>query len=113
MTPKNSGLAYKLPDEQFKKIILESTSCIEAMKKMGFKCIAGNARVTVKRRIAELNINIEHWSDNTKNAHKAIELSHEEYFAKDTPHSGGHIRTRIIKYGLLEYKCALCGNRGE
>ena len=113
MTPKNSGLAYKLTDEQFIKIIKESTSCIEAMRKMGFKCVAGNARNTVKRRIAELNIDIEHWSDNTKNAHIAIETPHDEYFAKDTPHSGSHIRDRIIKYGLLEYKCALCGNHGE
>ena len=113
MTPKNSGLAYKLTDEQFTKVIKESTSCIEAMRKMGFKCVAGNARNTVKRRIAELNIDIEHWSDNTKNAHIAIETPHDEYFAKDNPHSGSHIRDRIIKYGLLEYKCALCGNHGE
>ena len=113
MTPKNSGLAYKLTDEQFTKIIKESTSCIEAMRKMGFKCIAGNARNTVKRRIAELNIDIKHWSDNTKNAHAAVELPPDKYFAKDTPHSGSHVRDRIIKYGLLEYKCALCGNPGE
>lgn len=60
MTPKNSGLAYKLTDEQFTKIIKESTSCIKAMRKIGFKCTAGNARNTVKRRIAELNIDVEH-----------------------------------------------------
>ena len=113
MTPKNSGLAYKLPDEQFTKIILESTSCIEAMKKIGFKCVAGNARNTVKRRIAELNINIEHWSDNTKNAHIATETPHNDYFAENTLRSGGHTRKRILKYNLLEYKCAICGNTGE
>ena len=113
MTPKNSGLAYKLTDEQFTKIILESSSCIEAMKKLGFTCCAGNARLTVKRRIKELNIDITHWDDNTKNARIATEQPHEEYFAKNTTHGGRNMRLRILKYNLLEYKCAKCGNTGE
>lgn len=113
MTPKNSGLAYKLSDEEFKKIILESSSCIEAMKKLGFTCCAGNARLTVKRRIKELNIDITHWEDNTKNAHKATRYSNEEYYKKDAQRSGNGLRKRLIKDNLLEYKCALCGNTGE
>ena len=60
MTKLNSGLAYKLPDEQFKKIIIESTSCSKAMRSLGFACVAGNARVSVYRRIYELDINIKH-----------------------------------------------------
>ena len=113
MTVKNSGLAYKLSDEQFKTLILSSSSCIAAMRQMGFTCCAGNARLTVKRRIMELSIDISHWQDNTKNAHATTLTSHEKYFAKNTPHSGGHIRERLLKYNLLEYKCACCDNRGE
>jgi 5-methylcytosine-specific restriction endonuclease McrA len=113
MVIKNSGLAYQTSDQEFKKIILASTSCIEAMKTLGFKCVAGNARCTVKRRIQELGIDISHWSNNTKNAHAANKQSHEEYFAKGTYHSGGHTRTRILKYNLIPYACALCGNKGE
>ena len=113
MMVKNSGLAYKLSDEQFKALILSSNSCISAMRQMGFTCTAGNARLSVKRRITELAIDISHWQDNTKNAHAAILTSHDKYFAKDTPHSGGHIRERLLKYNLLEYKCAGCNNRGE
>ena len=113
MTPKNSGLAYKLTDEQFIKIIKESTSCIEAMRKIGFKCVAGNARNTVKRRIAELNIDIEHWSDNTKNAHAVIKYSDEEYFRAGVARNGNRTRTRIIQDKLMPYQCACCGNTGE
>lgn len=40
-------------------------------------------------------------------------MSNEDYYAKDTPHSGGHIRERLLKDGLLEYKCECCGNIGE
>lgn len=38
---------------------------------------------------------------------------HEEYFAKNTTHGGRNMRLRILKYNLLEYRCALCGNCGE
>ena len=113
MTPKNSGLAYKLSDDEFRTIILNSSSCIEAMRALGFTCVAGNARQTVKRRIYELQIDINHWADNTKNAHMVTEQSHEEYFAKNTLHSGGHTRKRLLKYNLLPYVCAICNNKGE
>ena len=105
--------AYQLPDEEFIKIIKESSSCAEAMRAIGYSCTTGNSHTTVKRRIKELNINIEHWADNTKNAHSAKKTPHDEYFAINTPHSGGHIRERLLKDGLLEYKCSECGNTGE
>ena len=37
----------------------------------------------------------------------------DEYFAINKPHAGGHIRKRLLKDNLMEYKCSLCGNTGE
>lgn len=113
MRPLNSSLAYSLPDNQFIQIIAESTSCADAMRKMGFTCVGGSSRNTIKRRIMELALDISHWDDKTKNAHAAVLTPHSEYFAKNTPHSGGHICERLLKYNLIPYKCALCGNVGE
>ena len=113
MKTKNTGLAYQVSDEQFKELILTNTSCVSVMRQLGFTCTNGNARQTVKRRIEELKLDTSHWCANTKNANIACTVSHEEYFAKDTPHSGGHIRERLLKYKLLPYQCALCGNIGE
>lgn len=104
---------YQITEEEFVHIITESTSCAEAMRRIGYKCTTGNANLTVKRRIAELNLDISHWADNTKNAHIANKMPDEVYFAKDTPHSGTHIRDRLLKDGLMEYHCACCGNTGE
>lgn len=112
MRKRNNGLAYHLTNTQFRDIITGSSSCAEAMRKMGFTCTAGNARVTVKRRITELQLSTAHWEDSTRNAHIAVLTPHDKYFAKDTPHSGGHIRERILKYNLLPYKCACCDNNG-
>lgn len=47
------------------------------------------------------------------NARKVTTLSHEEYFKENAEHSGKHIRDRILKYNLLPYKCACCGNTGN
>lgn len=52
--------AYKISEEDFRTIITESSSCADAMRKMGFKCTTGNAYITVKRRVSELGINIDH-----------------------------------------------------
>jgi 5-methylcytosine-specific restriction endonuclease McrA len=113
MSSKNRGLAYQVSDEQFKEIVQANTGCAAVMRQLGFKCINGNSRVAVKRRIVELAIDTSHWCGNTENAHIANTTSHEEYFAKNKPHSGGHLRERLLKHNLLPYKCAICGNKGE
>lgn len=59
MNTKKS-LAYQVSDEQFKAIIMTSTSCAHAMRLLGFKCIAGNANRRVKQRIKELNLDTSH-----------------------------------------------------
>ena len=105
--------AYKIPEEQFIQIIKQSSSCAEAMRTMGYNCTTGNSYTAVKRRIAELNLDVSHWADNTKNAHVANKIPQDKYFAINTPHSGGHTRKRLLKDGLMEYKCSLCGNTGE
>lgn len=104
---------YQLTEEEFRTIIKTSSSCADAMRKIGYTCTTGNANRTVKRRIEELNIDIQHWADNTKNAHIKNRMSNDKYYAKDTPHSGGHIRERLLQDNLLDYKCACCGNNGE
>lgn len=110
---QNNSLAYQSADSEFKQIVSESSSCAVAMRKLGFTCTGGSARNTIKRRISELAIDVSHWNDKTKNARAATLLPHDSYFALNTPHSGGHIRERILKYNLLPYKCACCGNIGE
>lgn len=113
MRQRSYGLAYQTTDEQFSAIVATSKSCVDVMRQLGFTCTTGNAQQTVKRRIAELGLDTSHWGTNTKNANIACTTSHEEYFAKNKPHSGGHIRERILKYNLLPYECELCGNKGE
>ena len=107
------SLVYKMSEEDFIKIIKKSTSCLDAMRKIGLTCTGGNAYLKVKERIKLLQLDTSHWKKNTSPAHVAITLPHEKYFAKNTPHSGSNMRVRILKYNLIPYKCAMCGNTGK
>ena len=107
------SLSYSFADDEFKNIIKESTSCADAMRKMGYMCTTGNANRTVHRRIKELNIGISHWVDNLKNAHKKNYIPNEKYFVNGKNRSGTGIRKRIIKYNIKPYICEICGNTGE
>ena len=49
-----------IDDETFIQIIKTSTSCADAMRKLGYVCTTGNASIAVRRRISELNIDITH-----------------------------------------------------
>ena len=51
---------YKVPEEQFIQIIKESSSCADAMRTIGYTCTTGGSHVVIKRRIAELGLDISH-----------------------------------------------------
>ncbi len=104
---------YDVPEEEFIEIVKNSNSCAEAMRKIGYVCTTGNSHDVMKRRVSELHLDTSHWGPNTESAHLATRQSDEVYFAEHTPHSGTHIRERLIRYNMLEYKCSICGNRGE
>ena len=105
--------AYQLPEKDFIQIIANSTSCSDALRKMGYRSVQGNARDVVNRRIKELNLDTSHWKPySTKEANQKSSISLEEYFQANTPRSGKNLRNKLLKNHLLEYKCAICGNEG-
>lgn len=105
--------AYQIPEEEFIKIVKNSTSCADAMRAMGYVCTTGGGYLIVKRRATELHLDLSHWADNTKNARIATKIPTEQYFVKDTPRNGTHTRKRLVQDKLIPYQCAICGNKGE
>lgn len=103
-----------IDDETFIEIIKTSTSCADAMRKLGYVCTTGNASIVVHRRISELNIDITHWADNTRNAHAAQEIPLEDYFIKGTiVRTTSSLKRKVLKNKICCYRCAICGNTGE
>lgn len=110
--PKISKV-YQVSEDEFITIIQSSPSCAVALQKLGYTSKTGGGYLIIKRRAAELGLDLSHWDDVSKQARLANLTPTEQYFAPHTTHSGIGMRTRILKEGLLPYKCAICGFEGE
>lgn len=110
---KNKSKLYNISDEDFIKIVKESQSLTNCIFKCGLSIYGSHGRKVVKRRCEELNLDISHWDKkNYFNNCSFKEKTNEEIFIKDSK-SNSKIRDRILRDNLIEYKCAICGNRGE
>lgn len=64
-----------------------------------------------------MNLSTDHFTyrtDITNGNGGGIKYSLEEYLVKDGPYIGSsRLKKRLLKAGLLEYKCSVCGNTGK
>lgn len=66
----------------------------------------------IKRRCEALNVSCDHFGRFGTGYHPKREL--EDILIENSPHTNvNSLKQRILKEGLLEYKCAICGNTGE
>ena len=52
---KSNSLTYLCPENEFKKIIMDSTSFQEVARKLGYKSYSGGTAKLLKKRGAEMN----------------------------------------------------------
>lgn len=71
----------------------------------------GGNFITLKNRLHEDNIDYSHFDPNrgkrNSGPKRACPLS--EVLIKDSNYKRGHLKKRLIKEGILEYKCSKCG----
>lgn len=101
---------YELSDDDFKKLIKGSTSYLQCALALGYTKNGRYAYDLMKRRCKELNISTDHFCT-TYNAKDKYELS--EILVEDSTYLNlTRLKIRLINSGLIEYKCAMCGNIG-
>lgn len=103
---RDSSIVWSIDNDTFIKIVKESTSFGEILRKCGYSN-CGNS-ITVKNRIKELKLDIEHFKN-----YKPLpnyKYSEEEIFCKDSKWKGNFcsLRDRLIKNGTWERKCYNC-----
>ena len=104
---------YDLTDEEFQQLIITSENFTDACRKIGLSINGSNGREQIKKRCRELNISFEHFSIPKKNwnSHPKYEL--EEILVENSTYKAiSRLKARLVKEGLLEYKCECCGNTG-
>ena len=105
----------KWNDEQFIEAVKTSLSYAEVLRKIGLK-VAGSNYDTVKRKIAELNLDTSHmtgkiWNQGERFRQIKPKQPLEEILVEHSTYvNTNHLRQRLFDEGLKERKCECCGN---
>lgn len=101
-------------DEQLIKAVKENYSFAGVIKSLGLICAGGNY-TTIKNRIQELGLDTSHFTGqgwNVGNRYKQIKnpTPIEEILVENSKFiNSNHLRERLIKSGLKDERCEMCG----
>jgi len=105
---------WAMSDEEFRLLIKNSNSLSEVLKKIGLSSNGGGSRSVINKRIKILNIDCSDLKfkiaqkrrENFKSIH---EKTLEDIFSGKCEYiSTNSLRKRLVREGVLEYKCSLC-----
>lgn len=103
-------LMSQYTDEDFKKIVEESTTLKEISDKIGYSTIAGDAFHQIKNRIEKLKLSTAHLQQNKKEVQKR---NPENIFIENSTAAQTTLRRWYIKGEYSPYVCAICGLKPE
>lgn len=99
-----ASLMDTFSEEEFIKIIQESQSYTECLKKMGYSSNSGSSTAKLHKKIQELNIDVSHFTRSVP-----IKRNEDNIFILDSTVSQKVLRNWYKKGNYSEYKCAICG----
>lgn len=103
---------YECTDEQFVKLIKNSTNISEVLFKLGYS-VKGNSWgfSQVRKRMDDLNIDASEFKGKSAAIEKTKQasLTSEMLLRENCKHNRNCLRRFIIKNKLLPYRCAICG----
>ena len=104
---------YNLNDNDFKKLVKNSFSYSDVLRKLNLTTRGGSSTDILKNRIRTLECDTSHFCQN-KSARKALlrKPLYEVLIENSTYTNIHYLKTRIISEMLLDYKCSICGNNG-
>lgn len=114
---KRISIIWKMPTAELQELINNSSSFTEVLKYFGFGNKGNNFR-TLHARIKEDNLDISllevKRSENvTKRLHAGNLIQLSVILTENSSFNRGHLKKRLLKEGLLENKCAICGQLPE
>lgn len=106
---------HKYTKEWLEELCADSYSYAEVLRKAG-RAQAGGSQETLKKKIAEFNIDISHFTGQRWKHSPSFKEKYtlENLFVNGTTTaSNTTIRKYLLDYNLLEYKCSECGCDGN
>ena len=114
---KKKSVIWKLTKDEFANLVKESHSIGEILKHFGLENKGGNSN-TVKRRMIYDQLNFNHitlglGSNKGRKFPNATKIPLEEILVENSDFCRTHLKERLVKENILEYKCVVCDNKGE
>lgn len=102
-----------LSDQELISLLNNSKSIREVLNKIGYKKTNGSGSYrTLKNECEKRKILIPKY-EITGNIQTQLKVPDEKIFCENSTYSRNHLKNKIIKYKLIEYKCGKCGNDGK
>lgn len=96
--------------EQLKELVKESISISELMRKLGYTANRGSSFIGLSQYLKDNNISTEHFKGKAHGTSNTERYSLDQILIKDSTYSNlTSLKNRVLKAGLLEYKCSSCG----
>lgn len=110
-------MKVKYSKELMESAIRDSYSIAEVCRKIGLKPVGSNYK-TVKSKIELYNLDISHftgkgWNKGKSYSEKTARIPLEQILQKGIIYCSDTLKKRLIKAGIKENKCEICGLSGE
>jgi 5-methylcytosine-specific restriction endonuclease McrA len=107
-------MKYNIKKERLEDVVKMSFSVAETLKKLEMPLAGGNYKL-INKLVNEYQIDITHFTGQTWSKGKILEgkVKLDDIITNKVKFSRSQLKKRLIRDGLLEYKCVECGNEGE
>ena len=104
---------YQYSEEEFIELVNTSKTLHEIAHKMGYSPNGRHSYDLIRKRCKELNLDINHLGRCSGNEQVPIVQKLDDVLIENSSYQNmGSLKRRLIRENKLEYKCALCGNKG-
>ena len=113
MSKIKSSILWTVSKEQYYELITNSETLSELLRKINVVPHGGNVH-TLKKVLTEYNLDYSKFNlglshNKGKKLIRKLQISNDILFTKNSKHSRGMIKNRIIQENLISYRCAICG----
>lgn len=110
---KRKCAIWNLSKEEIQEITNSCNSISDMLDAFGYSRSSGSMANVMKQVIDEYNIDISHFKPFHRTHQKPVYKLDDILVQNSKYKNISRLKERIVKEGILEYKCKICGNKGE
>lgn len=109
---RRTSIIWKIEKDVFRELVLSSDSFSDVLRKINLSIGRGSVAI-IKERIEQDNIDCGHFDEKRRNLFRetitAKQVPIEKILVKCSKGARGTVKRRLLKEGLIENRCSVCG----